>query len=76
MRIAIMGSGGTGGYFGGLLARAGEEVTFIARGSHLEALRMRGLKGEVPARRRIHAVSAGHRHSERGRSRRSDPLLC
>ena len=44
MRIAIMGSGGTGGYFGGLLARAGEEVTFIARGAHLEALRMRGLK--------------------------------
>ena len=43
MRIAIMGSGGTGGYFGGLLARAGEEVTFIARGAHLEALRMRGL---------------------------------
>ena len=44
MRIAIMGSGGTGGYFGGLLARAGEEVTFIARGAHLEALRMRGLR--------------------------------
>ena len=43
MRIAVMGSGGTGGYFGGLLARAGEEVTFIARGAHLEALRMRGL---------------------------------
>ena len=43
MRIAIMGSGGTGGYFGGLLARAGEEVTFIARGAHLEALRLRGL---------------------------------
>lgn len=43
MRIAIMGSGGTGGYFGGLLARGGEEVTFIARGAHLEALRMRGL---------------------------------
>jgi len=44
MRIAIMGSGGTGGYFGGLLARAGEEVTFIARGAHLEALRLRGLR--------------------------------
>jgi 2-dehydropantoate 2-reductase len=43
MRIAVMGSGGTGGYFGGLLARAGEEVTFVARGAHLEALRMRGL---------------------------------
>src|SRR5829696_1770346 len=44
MRIAIMGSGGTGGYFGGLLARAGEEVTFIARGAHLEALRLQGLR--------------------------------
>jgi 2-dehydropantoate 2-reductase len=44
MRIAVMGSGGPGGYFGGLLSRAGEEVTFIARGAHLEALRMRGLK--------------------------------
>jgi 2-dehydropantoate 2-reductase len=43
MRIAIMGSGGTGGYFGGQLARAGEEVTFIARGAHLEAMRTRGL---------------------------------
>ena len=43
MRIVVMGSGGTGGYFGGLLARAGEEVTFIARGAHLEAIRKNGL---------------------------------
>jgi 2-dehydropantoate 2-reductase len=43
MRIAVMGAGGTGGYFGGLLARAGEEVTFIARGAHLEAIRRDGL---------------------------------
>src|SRR5262245_19532330 len=43
MRIAVMGSGGVGGYFGGLLARAGEDVTFIARGAHLEALRAHGL---------------------------------
>ncbi|MGD9180913.1 MAG: 2-dehydropantoate 2-reductase [Desulfobacterales bacterium] len=43
MRIAVMGTGGTGGYFGGLLARAGEEVTFIARGAHLEAIRKSGL---------------------------------
>jgi 2-dehydropantoate 2-reductase len=46
MRIAIMGAGGTGGYFGGLLARAGEDVTFIARGAQLEALRTRGLTVE------------------------------
>ena len=43
MRIAVMGTGGTGGYFGGLLARAGEEVTFVARGAHLETIRKNGL---------------------------------
>ena len=43
MRIAVVGSGGVGGYFGGRLAAAGSDVTFIARGAHLEALRMRGL---------------------------------
>jgi 2-dehydropantoate 2-reductase len=43
MRIAIMGSGGVGGYYGGLLAKAGQEVTFIARGTHLEELRNKGL---------------------------------
>lgn len=43
MRVAVMGTGGTGGYFGGLLARAGEQVTFIARGQHLAALRRSGL---------------------------------
>jgi 2-dehydropantoate 2-reductase len=46
MRIAVIGVGGTGGYFGGLLARAKEEVTFIARGAQLEALRTRGLTVE------------------------------
>src|ERR687890_199146 len=46
MRIAVVGVGGTGGYFGGLLARAGQDVTFIARGAHLEALRTRGLTVE------------------------------
>ena len=44
MRIAVMGAGGVGGYFGGLLARAGNEVAFIARGTHLEAIRSRGLR--------------------------------
>lgn len=42
MRIAVMGTGGVGGYFGAHLARA-DEVTFIARGAHLEAMRTRGL---------------------------------
>jgi 2-dehydropantoate 2-reductase len=44
MRVTVMGSGGTGGYFGGLLARAGEEVTFVARGAHLAAIRAKGLR--------------------------------
>lgn len=44
MRIAIFGTGGVGGYFGGRLAQAGEDVTFIARGTMLEALRARGLR--------------------------------
>ena len=43
MRIAVVGAGGVGGYFGGRLAAAGSDVTFIARGAHLEALRSRGL---------------------------------
>jgi 2-dehydropantoate 2-reductase len=43
VRIVVMGSGGTGGYFGGKLARAGEDVTFVARGAHLAALRAHGL---------------------------------
>jgi 2-dehydropantoate 2-reductase len=43
MRIAIFGSGGVGGYFGGRLAAAGEDVTFLARGAHLSALQQDGL---------------------------------
>ena len=48
MRIAIVGSGGVGGYFGGRLAAAGTDVTFLARGAHLEALRTRGLRIDSP----------------------------
>ena len=43
MRIAIMGAGGVGGYFGALLSTAGHEVAFVARGRHLAAMRERGL---------------------------------
>jgi 2-dehydropantoate 2-reductase len=43
MKIAIMGTGGVGGYYGGLLAQSGQEVTFIARGAHLRAIREQGL---------------------------------
>ena len=46
MKIAVMGTGGVGGYFGGLLAKAGEDVTFIARGPHLDAIKRNGLRVE------------------------------
>lgn len=48
MRIAVFGAGGVGGYFGGRLALAGEDVVFIARGSHLQAMREQGLRVESP----------------------------
>jgi 2-dehydropantoate 2-reductase len=55
MRIAVMGSGGVGGYLGGRLAAAGQDVTFIARGPHLAAIRDNGLavhsaRGDVVVR--------------------------
>ncbi len=49
MRIAVVGAGGVGGYFGGRLAVAGEEVTFIARGEHLAAMQSGGLRIESSA---------------------------
>ena len=44
MRIVVLGAGGVGGYFGGRLAAAGNDVTFVARGAHLAAMRKSGLK--------------------------------
>jgi len=44
MRIAIMAAGAVGGYFGGRLAAAGHDVTFIARGAHRDAIRRNGLQ--------------------------------
>ena len=48
MRIGVMAAGAVGGYFGGRLAAAGHDVTFFARGAHLEAIRRDGLKIESP----------------------------
>jgi 2-dehydropantoate 2-reductase len=48
MRIAVMGSGGLGGYFGARLSHGGAEVSFIARGKHLQAMRSEGLRIEGP----------------------------
>jgi 2-dehydropantoate 2-reductase len=44
MRIAVFGTGGVGGFFGGRLARSGQEVVFIARGDHLKAIQTGGLR--------------------------------
>ena len=48
MRIAVMGAGAVGAYFGGLLALAGNQVTFIARGEHLRAMQKDGLTLDTP----------------------------
>lgn len=48
MRFAILGSGAVGGYYGARLAQAGHDVTFIARGAHLAAIRERGLSIRSP----------------------------
>lgn len=67
MRFLIVGAGGVGGYFGGRLAQAGEDVTFVARGQHLAAIEEHGLRVDSvrgdfvvhPARVVSNAVEAG-----------------
>lgn len=54
MKIAVMGSGGVGGFYGGRLAHAGYDVSFIARGAHLAAMREHGLAIENDAQGNIH----------------------
>lgn len=59
MRIAIIGAGGVGGYFGAQLAKHAHDVTFVARGDHLRAIRRNGLRVESEhATAFIHPVSA------------------
>jgi 2-dehydropantoate 2-reductase len=58
MRIAVMGSGGLGGYFGARLCEGGADVHFIARGAHLAALRSQGLRVEGPSALHIPRVNA------------------
>jgi 2-dehydropantoate 2-reductase len=54
MKIAVLGSGGVGGFYGGRLANAGYDVSFVARGAHLAAMRSRGLTIENAAQGNIH----------------------
>ncbi len=48
MKVAVLGSGAVGGYYGALLSRAGHDVVFIARGAHLDAIRAHGLRVRGP----------------------------
>lgn len=67
MRIAMYGTGGTGGYYGARLASAGHEVWFIARGSHLDAIRANGLRVESPTgEMHIHPAHATDNPAEVG----------
>jgi len=66
MRIAIMGSGGLGGYFGARLAHGGADVHFIARGEHLKAMRAEGLRIEGPTPIHVPRVNATDKPAEVG----------
>ena len=66
MRIAIMGSGGLGGYFGARLAQGGADVHFIARGRHLAAMRSEGLRIEGPEPLHLPKVNATDSTSDVG----------
>lgn len=74
MKIAVVGSGAVGGYFGGRLAQAGHDVTFIARGAHLEAILQDGLHVEsLQGDFTIHPAKATDRPEEIGTV---DVVLC
>jgi 2-dehydropantoate 2-reductase len=67
MRIAILGAGGVGGYYGGLLAHSGHDVAFVARGAHLATLREQGLRVEsVHGDFKVHPVQATDKPGEIG----------
>jgi 2-dehydropantoate 2-reductase len=66
MRIAIMGSGGLGGYFGARLAQGGADVHFIARGRHLQAMRSDGLRIAGPEPLHVQKVQATDRPADVG----------
>lgn len=74
MKIAIFGTGAVGGYFGGRLAQAGNDVTFIARGAHLQAIQSGGLKvNSIKGDFSIHPAQATDRPESVGAV---DLILC
>ena len=66
MKVAVMGAGSIGGYFGGMLARSGHDVTLIARGEHLDAIRANGLLMQTQAGNFTVPCSATDQPSEVG----------
>ena len=58
MKIAVFGAGGVGGYFGGRLAQGGNEVIYIARNQHLQAIRTGGLQILSPSGNYTHHPAA------------------
>jgi 2-dehydropantoate 2-reductase len=74
MKIAIFGTGAVGGYFGGRLAQAGHDVTFIARGAHLQAIQSEGLKvNSIKGDFSVHPAQATDRPETIGAV---DVILC
>jgi 2-dehydropantoate 2-reductase len=68
MRYVVVGPGGVGGYFGGRLAAAGEDVAFLARGAHLAAMQQHGLRIESPQGNAQVRVRATDNASELGQA--------
>lgn len=64
MKIAFIGAGGVGGYYGGVLARAGNRITMLARGEHLQAIRAKGLEIRTPEERFVAPIQAAERAEE------------
>jgi 2-dehydropantoate 2-reductase len=76
MRVAILGAGAMGGYDGARLANAGEEVVFVARGAHLQALKSYGLRVKTADAETIVCVTAyGQKTRTRLDSRSYDPAI-
>lgn len=66
MRVCVFGAGAVGGFIGGMLAGAGHEVSLVARGAHLEALRSRGLALETGGQRLVHRLRASDQPRDLG----------
>jgi 2-dehydropantoate 2-reductase len=74
-RVAVLGVGGIGGYYGGLLARAGHDVFALARGANLAALRKSGLVVRAPGEEWKAAITASDDAGELSRSFEADDLV-